>query len=147
QLQNLVRVSASVKSSLQLDQVLQQVVDDVIALTGAERVYLMLRDAESGELKPCIACNLENRTIPDSEIALIRSVIDAAVEKGEPIVPTNAQDDDRFHSKTSVVNQGLRSIVCIPLLVDGDALGVLYADNRSTFGAFSPDLIPLLSAF
>src|SRR5689334_17949705 len=44
QLQELVHTSALLTSSLQLDQVLEEVMDTVIRLVGAERVYLMPRD-------------------------------------------------------------------------------------------------------
>src|SRR5437762_11659243 len=47
QLQNLVRNSALITSSLHLDQVLEQVVDNVIHLTDAERAYLMLKERDS----------------------------------------------------------------------------------------------------
>src|SRR5438046_10669912 len=40
QLQKLVDTSALLTSSLQLDQVLQEVMDTIISLTGAERAYL-----------------------------------------------------------------------------------------------------------
>src|SRR5262245_50462694 len=45
QMQSLVDTSALITSSLDLDQVLDGVIDTVIKLTGAERAYLMLRDA------------------------------------------------------------------------------------------------------
>src|SRR5262245_57425854 len=57
QLQNLVRTSARIMSSLELDKVLEQVIDTVIDMTGAERAYLMLRNQETGELAPRTARN------------------------------------------------------------------------------------------
>src|SRR5258707_391829 len=44
QLQELAHTSALLTSSLELDAVLEDVMDTVIRLTGAERIYLMLRD-------------------------------------------------------------------------------------------------------
>src|SRR4051812_17386953 len=50
QLQDLVQSSALITSSLQLDQVLEQVMQAVITLTGAERAYLMLQERDSDAL-------------------------------------------------------------------------------------------------
>jgi GAF domain-containing protein len=47
----------------------------------------------------------------------------------------------------SVVQHGLRSVICIPLSLRGRVVGVLYADNRIEQGIFDSDDIPLLRAF
>src|SRR5205814_767183 len=59
----------------------------------------------------------------------------------------NAQSDARFQSHSSIVSHGLRAILCIPLVLNGQIEGVLYADNRIRQGIFSVDNIPLLAAF
>lgn len=144
-LQALVQSSALITSSLQLEQVLDQVADSVMTLTGAERTYLMLRDRTTGELRIGTMRNCE--ALSEKESIFSRSVMVAAIEKGEPIVTTNAQDDARFQDAESVVAQGLRSILCIPLLLDDQLIGVLYADSRVRPGLFSADILPSLAAF
>jgi GAF domain-containing protein len=76
-----------------------------------------------------------------------RSVVNQALKDGKAIVTTNAATDDRFLNAASVVNNQLRSILCIPLIVAGTPQGVLYADNRVTQDIFKGDKIPLLTAF
>ena len=146
-LQNLIRRSALITTSLQLDQVLEQVMDSVISLTGAERAYLMLQDKESGDMTVRAARNWDHQTLPDHEVAVSRSVIATALEKMEPIMTTNAQDDVRFQNALSVMRGGLRSILCVPLLLDDQIIGVLYTDNSIQKGLFHQGIIPLLSAF
>src|SRR5262249_7357971 len=41
----------------------------------------------------------------------------------------------------------LRSILCIPLLLNREVVGVMYADNRIQQGIFSHERIPLLATF
>jgi serine phosphatase RsbU (regulator of sigma subunit) len=146
-LQHLVRSSALMTSSLQLEQVLIQVLDSVIALTEAERAYLMLRDKHTGELSICITHNCQPDHDSDPENVFSRSVIIAAIDRAEPIVTTNAQNDARFQSADSVVTQGLRSILCIPLVMDDELIGVLYADSRVRPGIFGDDILPSLATF
>ncbi|NDJ78128.1 MAG: GAF domain-containing protein [Chloroflexi bacterium] len=147
QLQELVDTVALITSSLELDQVLAEVMDTVIQMTGAERAYLMLKNEDSDKLSIRAARNWDRETLSDEEVVFSGSVINAALNDLEPIVTTNAQGDTRFQEMKSVVQHGLRSILCIPLAMQGRAVGVLYADNRIDKGIFSQDDVPLLTAF
>lgn len=147
QLEELVRTSALITSSLELDRVLQDVMDTVIGLTGAERAYLLLKDKRSGELKFRAARNWDQENLADDDVVFSRSVVTATLEQGEAIITTNAQADERFKQNASVAAHGLRSIMCIPLMVRGEGVGVLYTDNRIEQGIFDARDIPLLTAF
>lgn len=146
QLQELVRISALITSSLELGQVLEEVMDTVIQLTGAQRGYLMLYD-EKNKLQVKTARNWERQTLSEDEIGFSQSIVDAAVRDGAPIITTNAQSDERFQSQASIVVQQLRSIICVPLAMRGKTVGVLYMDNRFQKALFEQDMVPLLTAF
>ncbi len=145
-LNQLVHTTMLLTSSLDIEQVLEEVIDTIIALTGAERAYLMLYN-DRKELEIQTARNWDQETLGERDISLSRSVIEAAVTSGEPVVTTNAQLDKRFANQESIVLHKLRSIVCVPLVIGGKPVGVLYADNRFHVDAFSEDMIPILSAF
>jgi GAF domain-containing protein len=147
QQKELMRTMALITSSLELDQVLAEVMDTVIHMTGAERAYLMLRDKNGGDLSIRAARNWDRETMPQGDVIFSSSIVNAALEQQVPIITTNAEDDARFESKRSVVTHGLRSVVCIPLSLRGQVVGVLYADNRIEQGIFSNDDVPLLTAF
>jgi len=147
QLQHIINSSASITSSLQLDQVLELVLDSVIELTGAERVHLMLHDRDKERLVIRISRNWDNQTPSEVDAEFSTSIINAALEKGEPIVSLDARTDRRFNAADSVVMQGLRAVVCIPLLLDEKVVGALYADDRMRQALFAPEMIPILSTF
>ncbi|HLY25963.1 MAG TPA: GAF domain-containing protein, partial [Aggregatilineales bacterium] len=147
QLQDLINESAVITSSLELDQVLERVIDTVITLTGAGRAYLMLRDAKTGELSVRTARNWDKEQLKDDAIAYSRSVVDAAIKQQSPVLTTNAQIDERFARAASVADMSLLMILCIPLMIQGQVVGVLYADSRVERGLFREDQVPLLSAF
>ncbi|MBX3065707.1 MAG: SpoIIE family protein phosphatase [Anaerolineae bacterium] len=147
QLQDLVRTSALISTSLDLENVLGRVLDTVITLTQAERAYLMLRDHETGKLDIWAARNWDHESLSDAEVFFSRSIVEEAFTRREPIVTTNAQQDERFQGAVSIVKHGLRAVLCIPLTLQTDVVGVLYADNRITQGSFSVSSLPLLAAF
>ncbi len=142
----LTEITRVVNSSLELDEVLRIVMDTIVRLTGAERGFLMLRD-EQGEMTIRIARNWEQESINPSEFAISRTVIQRVIEEGKPILTTNAQEDPRFGGQESIIAYNLRSILCVPLRVKNDLIGVIYADNRVRSGIFSEAERDLLSAF
>jgi transcriptional regulator with GAF, ATPase, and Fis domain len=147
QLEELLRTFTLITSSLELDHVLEDVMDTVIRLTGAERAYLMLSDKDTGELDLSVARNWDKENIADSDAVFSRSIVNQALKEGQAILATNAQADDRFQGVKSIVSNNLRSILCIPLTLQGRVIGALYADNRITQDVFRHEQIPLLTAF
>ena len=145
-LRALAGIGQVVNSTLELDSVLQIVMDTIVRLTRAERGFLMLRD-EQGEMTSRIARNWEQESINPNEFAVSRTIIKKVIEVGEPILTTNAQEDPRFGAQESVVAFNLRSILCVPLKVKEDLIGVIYADNRIRSGIFSENERDLLTAF
>jgi signal transduction histidine kinase len=142
----LYNVSRLIGSSLDLEEVLNQAMDAIIQLTGAERGFLMLIDQE-GELDVKAARNLERETLNEDEFAISRTIIRSVAESGEPVVTTNAAQDPRFSDQSSVVRYSLRSIQCAPLRARGKVIGVIYVDNRARSGLFTQADLDMLSAF
>ncbi len=135
-----------VNSSLELDEALRIVMDNIVRLTKAERGFLMLRD-EKGEMKIRIGRNWEMESINATEMNVSRTVVQRVIDTGEAILTTNAQEDKRFVGKESIVAFNLRSILCVPLKVKNELIGVIYADNRIRTGIFAESERDLLAAF
>jgi PAS domain S-box-containing protein len=136
----------AVNSSLELDEVLQLVMDTIVRLTEAERGFLMLRDAD-GKMITHVARNWEQESINPNEFAISRTIIQRVIDSGQPVLTTNAQEDPRFGGQESIVAYNLRSILCVPLTVKGELIGVIYADNRIRSGIFKEADKELLTIF
>ena len=145
-LRALTEVGQVINSSLELNEVLQIVMDNIIRLTGAERGFLMLKN-EAGELTIRIARNWTKESIDPSEISISHTVIYRVVNTGLPVLTTNAQEDPRFTGQQSIVAYNIRSIVCVALKVKGELTGVLYVDHRIRTALFSQKDLDLLEAF
>ncbi|MCJ7434304.1 MAG: GAF domain-containing protein, partial [Anaerolineales bacterium] len=142
----LANIGQVVNSSLELDEVLRIVMDNIVRLTHAERGFLMLRET-NGEMVTKMARNWEKESINASELTVSRTIVQRVIDSGAPIVTTNAQDDQRFQGQESIVAFNLRSILCVPLKVKNDVIGVIYNDNRIRTGIFSDTERDLLVAF
>lgn len=147
QLRALQAISGTINSSLDLAEVLRQVMDAIIDLTGAERGFLMLTDEESGALDVQVARNMDRETIARSSFDISRSIVEHVAESGEPVVTINAQTDPRFSGQESIISYNLRSILCVPLKIRDRITGVIYADNRIAAGIFGDRDRDLLATF
>lgn len=143
----LYEVSSRLGKSLDLQEVLNQVMDAIIQLTRAERGFLMLYDDDSGELRTKAARNVDQETIDGPAMQISRTVIERAVASGKGILTNNAQEDERFSRQTSVVGFQLRSIMCAPLQARNQMLGAVYVDNRLFAGVFAEVDLELLVTF
>lgn len=141
----LYRLSQTFNSSLDLHQVLNDVMDEVIAATRAERGFLMLRDPD-GKLTFRVARGMDHRTIDSPQFQISRSVVDRVASEGAPRLASDAQTDAWLGGRTSVVGLGLRSILCVPIRLQDVTLGVIYVDNRLQAGIFTRDDLELLNA-
>ena len=144
-LQTLVETGHVINSSLGLRQVLEEVMDSLIELVQAERGFLMLR--EDDELRVRIARGIDNVDLEDDAFSLSRTIVKQVVSSGEPVLTTNAQEDPRFGMEASVVSLQLRSILCVPMKLKEEILGVMFVDNRIHTGLFKESDLELLSAF
>jgi sigma-B regulation protein RsbU (phosphoserine phosphatase) len=141
----LYRLSQTFNSSLDLDEVLNRVMDEVVAATRAERGFVMLREP-GGQLVFRVARGMDQQAIDEPQFQVSRSIVERAAREGDAILSSDAQSDDRFSMRQSVMSLRLRSILCVPLQVKDQVLGVVYVDNRLQAGIFTSDHLELLTA-
>ncbi len=139
----LYRITQAFSSSLDVTEVLNRVMDEVVAAVHAERGFLMLYDARQ-RLTFRSARGLDQQTIEAPEFQVSRSVVERVGRDGTPLLTSNAQSDAWLGGRASIIGLGLRSILCVPLHLKQTTLGVIYVDNHLQAGIFSHDDLDLL---
>jgi PAS domain S-box-containing protein len=151
QLRSLADTSAAINSSFNVDEVLSSAMDAVIALTDAERGYIILKDPDSGKLEFRITRDMElggqRRGDEGSGSQISQTIVNEVVESGQPLLADNAYKDERLQGNLSIANLALRSVLCVPLNYKGKTIGVVYVDNRLRSGVFTEREKSLLLAF
>jgi serine/threonine-protein kinase PknK len=133
QLESIVR---ALSARDRLRPLLEQVLDTMILWTGAERGLLLMR-APDGRLVPRAARNLAGRDQTHVQVALSQTIARRALEAGEAVVATDAFSSlGDLHASVHALK--LRSVLALPLVARGEALGVVYLDDRGRKGAFGP---------
>jgi serine/threonine-protein kinase PknK len=119
-----------------LRPLLEQVLDTMVLWTGVERGLLLLR-APDGRLVPRAARNLARRDLTGDQLALSQTIAHRAMDEGDAVVATDAFSSlGDVHASVHALK--LRSVLAVPLIARGEALGVVYLDDRVRRGAFGP---------
>jgi phosphoserine phosphatase RsbU/P len=137
------KVGVTLLSSQTLDQTLEQIVSLVFEAVPADRCLLMMRDGEADEMRVAVA-RLRDRVGEVGEIRVSRNVMDEVVKRGNSVLTSDAQHDPRFASGTMVL-QGVRSVLAVPLGVSEQVFGIIYADSPIAEGKFNEDHLKLLT--
>lgn len=145
QLHMLYEVSRDLNATLDWEETIETVIDAVVQLTGAERGMLILMEDGAIEIK--VLRNSTGEPFSEADLQFSRSIVYSAIERGHAILTSNAQIDPRFKGSESIFAYGLRSILCAPLIFQGESLGAIYLENRARSGAFSQDDLSTLTAF
>ena len=149
ELETLYEIARVLNSTLEFDKVLLLVMDEVIDVVKAERGFLVLHNPVTNKLEFKIARDKEQKTIDQSEFEfqISRSTVERVVHTREPVLTDDAQVDDALKGQESIMAFGIRSIMCVPLVVRDHCIGAVYVDSRINANLFSAKHRDLLLAF
>src|SRR5690242_16464830 len=137
------KVGVTLLASATLNETLEQIVSLVFESVPADRCLLMMRDEGSEDLRVAVA-RLRDRVGELGEIRVSRNVLDEVVIRGKSVLTSDAQHDPRFASGTMVL-QGVRAVLAVPLGVSDKVFGIIYADSPITEARFTEDHLKVLT--
>ncbi|HEV2835963.1 MAG TPA: SpoIIE family protein phosphatase [Pyrinomonadaceae bacterium] len=137
------KVGITLLSSGTLNETLENIVSLVFEAVPADRCLIMMRDQGSEDLRVAVA-RLRDRVGEVGEIRVSRNVLDEVVIRGNSVLTSDAQHDPRFASGTMVL-QGVRSVLAVPLGVEDKVFGIIYADSPIAEGRFTGDHLKVLT--
>ena len=129
---------------LERDQksLLDKILNVAFQLLAADNAVLFLVNEQTGELEPQM---VRNRRKDSEEVVLSDTVLTRVTQTRQAVLTADAILDSRFSSSESIVAQGIRSAMAVPLLTKGALKGVLFLDTRERTNAFSEKDLKILS--
>jgi signal transduction histidine kinase/tetratricopeptide (TPR) repeat protein len=121
---------------------LEDALDEALLLTGAERGFILLNEA-TGE--PRVAA--VRGATPSAVLRISRTVADRVLHTGEMLAVADIVGREDLSTRQSILDLGLRSVLCAPIRFGGRQLGILYVDSRRVGSLLSEKDLGLLSAF
>ena len=121
----LYQAALTISSSLELDQVLQSVVTVITEAMKVKGCTLRLLDSSTGNLKLSAVCGLSNTYLTKGPVDVVNSPIDQEAMHGTHVYIPDVRVDARFHYKEAARREGLVSVLCVPLEVRGEVIGIM----------------------
>jgi sigma-B regulation protein RsbU (phosphoserine phosphatase) len=145
------RVSQTLLSPLPLEETLGALLDQIFDVIPADRGLVLLLEEWEGEEAPerghdlithgdrsvLLVCKAMKRREPHSgggllteEVRISQAITRAVVTEGAILLTSDVREDPRFQERESVALSGLRSVMAVPLAVEGRVTGMIYVDSR-----------------
>jgi signal transduction histidine kinase len=146
QLSALNEVGGVITSTLDLTVVLHLIMDKAVELLQAEAGSLVLVDQETDELVFEVTAGPGSADLEGMRLPMGTGIVGTVVQEHEPIIIKDAQSDARWYQDLD--DEFItRSIIAVPMVSRGRAIGVIELLNRRDGVSFDKDDERLLTAF
>ena len=119
---------------LDVDNLLAKILDAAFQLLPADRGVVLLYD-ENQELKP--RCVRTKKAQPDEDVVLSTTIINEVLRDKAAVLSSDASVDSRFQGAHSIIMQGIRSTMAVPLLHSAELFGIMVLDSQIAANAFT----------
>lgn len=120
---SLYEVAAALNSARNPEDVLNAIVQNAAEASGAKGCALMLLSPDKSLLLHTAAYGLSDRYVRKGPVSADKSIAQAL--EGCPVAVLNAVDDDRIQYQKQARDEGIASILSVPVLLRGEAIGVM----------------------
>jgi 3',5'-cyclic-nucleotide phosphodiesterase len=111
----------------------------------AERACIMLRNNERDPPAP-VAARRRDGTVEDpAQVRISHTIVDEVLHKKRAILSVDTLSDRHFAAHESIVAQAIRSVMCVPLIIGDEVLGLIQVDTSSDPHAFQEADLEILS--
>jgi adenylate cyclase len=111
--------------------------------TRADRGVILLFNDQGGLEPRCY----QNRHGDDETVELSETIISEVMQKRNAVLSSDAMVDSRFGGAHSIIMQGIRSTMCVPLMVAQEILGMIHLDTKIATGVFQEKDLQVLTVF
>ncbi len=135
------QIATLINQVLDLDEVLKRIVGLILDILKGDRCVILL--ARGKDLATAaVATTAEEGE--EGTISISSAVLDRAWREGKAILSDDVQSDVRFDGSKSLKFDAIRSLVCAPLRVGQESLGIVYVDVREARTTYGQDDLRLL---
>ncbi|PIV24045.1 MAG: hypothetical protein COS40_02835 [Deltaproteobacteria bacterium CG03_land_8_20_14_0_80_45_14] len=118
-----IRIIRGISSSLDLNEVLQMIVKSTCETTSSKGCTLMLLDEKGQRLEIKSSFGLSDQYVEKGLLSADKSISDTL--KGKPVIIEDATSDPRVQYPREAKQEGIASIVSVPITIRGRIIGSL----------------------
>ncbi|MBN1480629.1 GAF domain-containing protein [candidate division KSB1 bacterium] len=134
-----------ITSEIEDEALFRLAMDKVIEVTKAERGFIARIDGFFLDFK--VARNFDKRDVDHPEFLVSKGVIDKVISDGQTIYLPDALADAHFGVRESVIRLQLLSILCTPIKIADQIVGIIYVDNSKLRDLFDETMAEFMTCF
>jgi adenylate cyclase len=130
-----------------LDSILHRILDRAFTIFLCDRGVILIDKEKNGSFQPMAARLRSNQGGETENIRISETILREVIDHHEAILSSDAMMDARFQGSHSIIMEGIRSTMTVPLLYEDTLLGIIHLDSQIAAGAFSEKDLHLLNGF
>ncbi len=111
----------------------------------AERALILISEKEGERPVPVAARRRDGSVEDPRQVRMSRTIMDAVLNKKQSILSLDTLADRHYGEQESIVSQAIRSVMCVPLLLESECLGLIQIDTSSCSDAFNTQDLEMLT--
>lgn len=144
-LARLLEINQELSATLDLQELLQSIVDAAAELTESEQASIAQYSSSENSLRFIAARWMDPEVMAQTRVPLEGSIAGRAFREQMPIIAQDAQKEDFYRQVDKTSGFETRSLLAVPMMMHGQATGVLSALNKESDAGFNEEDIEVLT--
>ncbi|MBU2626460.1 MAG: GAF domain-containing protein, partial [candidate division Zixibacteria bacterium] len=142
----LYRAGKSLSTTVELPELLAQIINLATTVIGAATGSIMLLDRDSNELRIQAGLGVDRQVMNNTVLPLGSSIAGYVAQSGKPVMVEDIEKDQRF-KRTAKDHYQSKSFLCVPLRIKNEILGVINLTDKKGDEVFGRQDMKLLTTF
>lgn len=135
----------AIEQQTHFPDLLRETLRATVGLAECERGFLLL--SEGDKLRVAASHGMDDTVLTSREFGGSVGAVEIALKSGAPVVINDMSRHAALAARESVIRAQLRTLVCLPLRLGDQNLGLLYADSSRLGTVITSTDLELLRAF
>lgn len=116
-------LASNINSSLDMKKIFHNLTVDLSEALGMKGAIIRLLNKETGNLQLVASSGLSDKFLNKGPVSAEKSVTQAM--RGETVIIDDVEKDDRLQYRDEVIQEGIASMLVVPIKVKEDVIGIL----------------------
>jgi transcriptional regulator with GAF, ATPase, and Fis domain len=140
----LLKISATINQIRRTDELRRRLLELILEVIPAERGAILLDKNIFNVAEPIF--RIDRTGGEDSQFKLSRTIVDQVRREGVAILSNDVEESVTLRVAPSLIVSHIRSLLAVPIMLDKQALGIIYLDSSDPQVDFDEDHLQLVSA-
>jgi serine phosphatase RsbU (regulator of sigma subunit) len=142
-LKTLFQVISKISNILDLQKLLDDLLGIIFEVLPADRGSILLYDEATRRLR---TVSSKSRRPGNAKVKISKTIVKEVLRTKDSLLTADAQKDQRLDMAMSIVDENIRSALCVPLVRGDKILGIIFLDTFEAGRAFGRDDCDMLTA-